>query len=70
MHQVIQPLHDQIADANPMTRNNPELARMTAQLYLSGPQFPVYWSALILLALFGASLWLLTTRVRTLDRLS
>ncbi len=67
---VAERVGDQIADANPMTRNNPELARMTAQLYLSGPQFPVYWSALILLALFGASLWLLTTRVRTLDRLS
>lgn len=45
-------------------------ARLDTLKYLTGPQFGWYWSALILLALFGASLWLLTTRVRTLDRLS
>jgi ABC-2 type transport system permease protein len=48
----------------------PEEAKTAARYFLSGPQYPWYWSASILLVLFGASLWLLTTRVRTLDRLS
>lgn len=50
--------------------NVPEDSRRAARYFLSGPQYPWYWSATILLVLFGASLWLLTTRVRTLDRLS
>jgi ABC-2 type transport system permease protein len=33
------------------------------------PRWPWYWSGLVLLALAGVSLWILTTRVRTLDRL-
>jgi ABC-2 type transport system permease protein len=33
------------------------------------PRWPWYWSAAILLALAGASLWILTTRVKSLDRL-
>jgi ABC-2 type transport system permease protein len=31
--------------------------------------YPWYWSALVLAGLCGASLWILTTRVRSLDRL-
>jgi len=33
------------------------------------PRWPWYWSALVLLALGGVSLWILTTRVKTMDRL-
>jgi ABC-2 type transport system permease protein len=34
-----------------------------------GPYCPWYWSALVLAGLFGVSLWILTFRVRSLDRL-
>ncbi len=34
-----------------------------------GPQYPWYWSAGVLTALFGLSAWLLNYRVRSLDRL-
>lgn len=33
------------------------------------PQYPWYWSAGVLLGLFGISTWILTTRVKSLDRL-
>ncbi len=33
------------------------------------PQFPWYWSAGVLAGLFGISVWILTTRVKSLDRL-
>jgi ABC-2 type transport system permease protein len=50
------------AVVNPM-RSDPWLAvRMS-------PQYPWYWSAGILVGLFGLSLWILTTRVKSLDRL-
>ncbi len=35
----------------------------------AGPQYPWYWSALVLAALFGLSAWILNFRVRSLDRL-
>jgi ABC-2 type transport system permease protein len=35
----------------------------------SGPAFPWYWSALVLAGLFGISLWILSLRVKSLDRL-
>jgi ABC-2 type transport system permease protein len=34
-----------------------------------GPPLSWYWSALVLACLFGLSLWILTSRVRSLDRL-
>jgi ABC-2 type transport system permease protein len=34
-----------------------------------GPPYPWYWSALVLAGLFGLSLWILSSRVRSLDRL-
>jgi ABC-type transport system involved in multi-copper enzyme maturation permease subunit len=46
------------------------VGRVAVRYILSGPQYGWYWSALVLLVLFGASLWLLTTRVRSLDQLS
>jgi len=60
---------DRLADEVVGRRGSPE-GRVMTRVIFSGPRFPWEWSALILLALFGASLWLLTTRVRTLDRLS
>ena len=33
------------------------------------PPYPWYWSAGILIALLGISVWILTTRVKSLDRL-
>jgi ABC-2 type transport system permease protein len=33
------------------------------------PQYPWYWSAGVLAGLFGISVWILTTRVKSLDRL-
>jgi ABC-2 type transport system permease protein len=35
----------------------------------AGPQYPWYWSAIVLAALFGLSAWILNVRVRSLDRL-
>jgi ABC-2 type transport system permease protein len=35
----------------------------------AGPSYPWYWSAAVLLGLFGLSLWILTFRVKSLDRL-
>jgi ABC-2 type transport system permease protein len=35
----------------------------------AGPQCPWYWSAGVLAGLFGLSLWILTSRVKSLDRL-
>jgi ABC-2 type transport system permease protein len=34
-----------------------------------GPTYPWYWSLAVLAGLFGISLWILTTRVKSLDRL-
>jgi ABC-2 type transport system permease protein len=38
-------------------------------LQWNGPEYPWYWSAAVLAGLFGLSLWTLTFRVKTLDRL-
>jgi ABC-2 type transport system permease protein len=35
----------------------------------TGPQYPWYWSAIVLAALFGLSAWILNRRVKSLDRL-
>jgi ABC-2 type transport system permease protein len=35
----------------------------------TGPTYPWYWSAAVLACLFGISLWILTFRVKSLDRL-
>ncbi len=34
-----------------------------------GPQYPWYWSAVVLLGLMGMSVWILNVRVKSLDRL-
>ena len=36
---------------------------------VTGPQFPWWWSAAVLAGIFGLSLWILTSRVKSLDRL-
>lgn len=36
---------------------------------VAGPQYPWYWSAGVLAGLFGLSVWILQSRVRSLDRL-
>src|SRR5439155_23322834 len=36
---------------------------------VAGPQYPWYWSAGVLAGLFGLSLWILKSRVKSLDRL-
>jgi ABC-2 type transport system permease protein len=35
----------------------------------AGPQYPWQWSAMVLVGLFGLSVWILNTRVKSLDRL-
>ena len=35
----------------------------------TGPQYPWYWSAFVLLGLMGMSVWILNVRVKSLDRL-
>jgi ABC-2 type transport system permease protein len=54
-----------LVSANPRRRL---VVRMTPK-FSSGPEFPWYWSAGVLTGLFGLSLWILTSRVRSLDRL-
>ncbi len=49
--------------AKPAPVNNRQLADQLV------PQYPWIWSAGVLAALFGLSLWTLSTRVKTLDRL-
>jgi ABC-2 type transport system permease protein len=44
------------------------MARMMPKLS-NGPDFPWYWSAGVLAGLVGLSLWILTSRVQSLDRL-
>jgi ABC-2 type transport system permease protein len=41
----------------------------TVKSQLMGPLFPWYWSALVLAGLAGLSVWILTLRVKSLDRL-
>src|SRR5262245_11077344 len=36
---------------------------------VAGPQYPWYWSAGVLAGIFGLSVWILRTRVKSLDRL-
>jgi ABC-2 type transport system permease protein len=36
---------------------------------IAGPQYPWYWSAGVLAGIFGLSVWILRTRVKSLDRL-
>ena len=48
---------------NPFAYQRPRLALMMV------PQYPWYWSALVLLALGGLSSWILNRRVTSLDRL-
>jgi len=43
--------------------------RKTTVSEMSGPQNPWYWSAGVLAGLMGISLWILTSRVKSLDRL-
>lgn len=38
-------------------------------MIVSGPQYPWWWSAAVLTGVFGLSLWILTSRVKSLDRL-
>lgn len=41
----------------------------TSVTQMMGPQYPWYWSALVLAGLAGLSLWILSARVKSLDRL-
>jgi hypothetical protein len=48
------------AESRPPTRATADLA---------GPGYPWYWSAGVLVGLFGLSVWILSLRVKSLDRL-
>ncbi|HEX4793754.1 MAG TPA: hypothetical protein VH370_08185 [Humisphaera sp.] len=43
--------------------------RQTLLLFWKGQQYPWYWSAGVLLGLFGLSTWILNVKVKSLDRL-
>jgi ABC-2 type transport system permease protein len=53
----------------PIAKFFPAQNRAEIMRGLSGPAYPWYWSALILAGLFGISLWILSLRVKSLDRL-
>lgn len=52
-----------------LSQNVPEQERDRFLLEYRGPQYPWYWSAAVLLVLFGISVWILNFRVKSLDRL-
>src|SRR5207249_1841369 len=53
----------------PLAKFFPANGRTQMLAALSGVSYPWYWSALILASLFGISLWVLSLRVKSLDRL-
>jgi ABC-2 type transport system permease protein len=53
----------------PIARFFPSNHRAEMLAAFSGPAYPWYWSALVLAGLFGISLWILSLRVKSLDRL-
>jgi ABC-2 type transport system permease protein len=53
----------------PIAQFFPAAHRAEMLAAFSGPAYPWYWSALILAGLFGISLWILSLRVKSLDRL-
>lgn len=48
---------------------SPDAFEVIQDAEMKGPQHPWYWSAGVLLALMGISVWILHIRVRSLDRL-
>lgn len=52
-----------------LSMNVPAEQRGTFLLVYMGPQYPWYWSAIVLLVLLGISAWILNFRVKSLDRL-
>ncbi len=52
-----------------LSRLEPEREREAFLYVHTGPQYPWYWSALVLAVLFGSSVWILHSRIRSLDRL-
>jgi ABC-2 type transport system permease protein len=53
----------------PIAKFFPSAHRAEMLAAFSGPAYPWYWSALVLAGLFGISLWILSLRVKSLDRL-
>jgi ABC-2 type transport system permease protein len=53
----------------PLATFFPEQRREQQLATLSNTGYPWYWSALVLAALFGISIWILSQRVKSLDRL-
>ncbi len=52
-----------------LSENRPPEQRNQYLASVLGPQYPWYWSAGVLAALWGISAWILNRRVRSLDRL-
>lgn len=52
-----------------LSLNHPESERQRYLLENQGPQYPWYWSAIVLAGLFGISACILNFRIRSLDRL-
>jgi ABC-2 type transport system permease protein len=56
-----------IQEQNP--RGNPDDGPPEQPSRFRGPTYPWYWSACVLAGLFGISVWILSLRIKTLDRL-
>ncbi|HEV3436094.1 MAG TPA: hypothetical protein VG122_01970, partial [Gemmata sp.] len=52
-----------------LSKTKPEAQRAEYLLRNMGPQYPWYWSAAVLIVLFGISVCILNFRVKSLDRL-
>jgi hypothetical protein len=52
-----------------LSKTKPEDRRVEYLLENMGPQYPWYWSAAVLIVLFGISVCILNFRVKSLDRL-
>jgi len=53
----------------PNRREGPESGPPEQPSPFRGPTYPWYWAAGILVGLFGFSVWILSLRIKTLDRL-
>jgi hypothetical protein len=52
-----------------LSKLQPARVREMYLMTVRGPLYPWYWSAAVLAALVGLSIWILHLRIRSLDRL-
>jgi ABC-2 type transport system permease protein len=68
-HESRRPPHGPPGREHPLEADVEEPGSGQVLAAMAGPSYPWYWSAGVLAGLFGLSVWILTSRVKTLDRL-